>query len=388
MADKRDYYEVLGVDKSASDNDIKKAYRKMAMKYHPDTNPNNKEAEEKFKEVNEAYSILSDPEKKSRYDQYGFAGTDPNFGAGGFGGGGFGGFDVDLGDIFGSFFGGGFGGGSRRSNRNAPRKGSDIEERVTLTFEEAAFGVKKQIKTYVIEKCADCNGVGAKNASDKQTCSQCNGTGEMKTVQRTPFGQFANVTTCNKCGGKGTIITNPCAKCRGKGMIKKAKTLDVEIPAGINHGQTVILRGAGNQGANGGPSGDLLVTVAIIKHPVFTRDGYEVHMNVPLTFVQAALGAEIEIPVLDPDKKYTLGKMTYKIPEGTQPGTVFRIKDKGIPVVHSSARGDMHITVQVEVPKNLNKEQKEILEKFAVASKESNYKQNKSFFDKMKDLFN
>lgn len=387
MADKRDYYEVLGVDKNAGDNEIKKAYRKMAMKYHPDTNPGNKEAEEKFKEVNEAYSILSDPEKKSRYDQYGFAGTDPNFGAGGFGGG-FGGFgDVDLGDIFGSFFGGGFGGGGRSSNRNAPRRGSDIEERVMLTFEEAAFGVKKQIKTYVIEKCDDCGGSGAKNASDKQKCTQCNGTGEVKNVQRTPLGQFVNVTACNKCGGTGSIITNPCSKCRGKGMVKRAKTLDVDIPAGINHGQTVILRGAGNHGANGGPAGDLLVTVAIIRHDIFVRDGYDVHLTVPITFVQAALGADIEIPVLDDVKKYSLGKMSYSIPEGTQPGATFRIRGKGIPVVHSSARGDMVLTVDVEVPKNLNKEQKDVLEKFAEVSKEGNYKQNKSFFEKMKNYF-
>ncbi len=380
MAEKRDYYEVLGVNKNAGENDIKKAYRKMAMKYHPDTNPDNKEAEEKFKEVNEAYSVLSDPEKKARYDQYGFAGTDPNFGAGGFG-------DMDFGDIFSSFFGGGFGGGGRSSNRNAPRRGSDIEERVMLTFEEAAFGVKKQIKTYVIEKCDECGGSGAKNASDKQKCTHCNGTGEVKNVQRTPLGQFVNVTTCNKCNGTGSIITNPCTRCRGKGMVKRAKTLDVDIPAGINHGQTVILRGAGNYGLNGGPAGDLLVTVAIIRHEIFVRDGYDVHLSVPITFVQAALGSEIEIPVLDDVKKYTLGKMKYTIPEGTQPGATFRIRGKGIPVVHSSARGDMVITVDVEVPKNLNKEQKDVLHRFAEVSKEANYKQNKSFFEKMKNYF-
>ncbi len=383
VADKRDYYEVLGVNKGASDTEIKKAYRKLAMKYHPDTNPGNKEAEEKFKEANEAYSILSDADKRSKYDQFGFAGTDPNFGAGG----GFGGFsDMDFGDIFGSFFGGGFG-GSRSSRRNGPTRGSDIEEHIVLTFEEAAFGVKKKVKIYAVENCDKCNGTGAKNASDKQTCSACNGTGEVRNVQRTPLGQFVNVTTCSKCRGTGSIITNPCQTCKGKGMVKKAKVLDVDIPAGINHGQTVILRGAGNKGTHGGPSGDLLVTVSIARHEVFKRDGYDVHLTVPVTFVQATLGADIEIPVLDAEKKYTLGKMNYTIAEGTQPGATIRLKGKGIPVVHSSARGDMILTIQVEVPKNLNNEQKETLKKFASLSGENNYKQSKSFFEKMRDGF-
>lgn len=383
---KRDYYEVLGVDKNASDTEIKKAYRKLAMKYHPDTNPGNKEAEEKFKEANEAYSILSDPEKKQRYDQYGFAGTDPNFGAGG-GFGGFGGFeDVDLGDIFGSFFGGGFGGGSSR-RKNGPRRGNDIEERVYLTFEEAAFGVKKKIKIYSVEKCDDCSGSGAQNPSDKQTCPACNGSGEVRNVQRTIMGQMVNVSPCNKCRGTGSIITNPCNKCKGKGLVKKAKTLDIDIPAGINNGQTVILRGAGDEGVNGGPRGDLHVTVVIKRHEVFSRDGYDVHLTVPITFVQAALGADVEIPVLDPEKKYTPGKITFTIPEGTQPGKEFRLGGKGVPVVHSTARGDMIVTVQVEVPKNLTSEQKEALQNFAKVSKENNYKQHKSFFEKMKDTF-
>lgn len=380
---KRDYYEVLGVDKNASDTEIKKAYRKLAMKYHPDTNPGNKAAEEKFKEANEAYSILSDPEKKQRYDQYGFAGTDPNFGASG----GFGGFqDVDLGDIFGSFFGGGFGGGSSR-RKNGPRRGNDIEERVYLTFEEAAFGVKKKVKIYSVEKCDDCSGSGAQNASDKQTCSACNGTGEIRNIQRTIMGQMVNVSPCGKCRGTGTIITNPCNKCKGKGLVKKSKTLDIDIPAGINNGQTVILRGAGDEGVNGGPRGDLHVTVVIKRHEVFTRDGYDVHLTVPITFVQAALGADLEIPVLDSQKKYTPGKITFTVPEGTQPGKEFRLSGKGVPVVHSSARGDMIVTVQVEVPKNLTNEQKEALQNFAKVSKESNYKQHKSFFEKMKDTF-
>ena len=391
MADnKRDYYEVLGVNKDASDTEIKKAYRKLAMKYHPDTNPGNKEAEEKFKEANEAYSILSDSEKRQRYDQFGFAGTDPNYGAGGFGGGGFGGFggfeDVDLGDIFGSFFGGGFGGGSSR-RKNGPRRGNDIEEKVYMTFEEAAFGVKKTVKTYVVEHCDCCGGSGAKSEADKQTCSMCNGTGEVRNVQRTIMGQMVNVSPCNNCRGTGKIITNPCEKCKGKGRIKKSRSEDVNIPHGINNGQTLRVPGKGDAGVNGGPAGDLLVTVIIKRHEVFTREGYDVFLTVPVTFVQATLGAELEIPVLDDDKKYTLGKIKFTVPEGTQPGETFKLRGKGIPVMRSTARGDMLVTVQVEVPKNLNGEQKDALMKFAEVSKENNYKQNKSFFEKMKDTF-
>ncbi len=387
MADKRDYYEVLGINKGASDDEIKKAYRKLAKKYHPDINPGNKEAEEKFKEASEAYEILSDSQKRQMYDQYGHAGTDPNFGAGG-GFGGFGGFgDMDLGDIFGSFFGGGFGGSSSR-RRNGPQRGSDIHESILVTFEEAAFGVKKPIKIYSVEKCDECSGVGAKNPSDKKTCPTCNGTGEVRNVQRTPLGQFVNVTTCSACGGKGVQITNPCTKCRGKGMIKRAKNIEIDIPQGIDHGQTVSFRGLGNEGTNGGPKGDLLVTVSIKRHDIFTRTGIDVNCEVPITFVQAALGADIEIPVLDENKKYTLGRMQYTIPEGTQPGTVFKIRSKGIPHIRTGARGDMLLKVVVEVPKNLNGEQKDALKNFAKLSKENNYKQQKSFFEKMKDAFN
>lgn len=385
MADKRDYYEVLGVSKDASEDEIKKAYRKLAKKYHPDINPGNKEAEEKFKEASEAYGVLSDAQKRQRYDQFGHEGADGGFGGGNPFGGGFG--DVDLGDIFGSFFGGGFGGGSQR-RRNGPRKGSDIQESILLTFEEAAFGVKKTIKIYAVEKCDECGGVGAKNASDKKKCTACNGTGEVRNVQRTPLGQFVNVTTCSACGGKGTIITNPCTKCRGKGLIKRAKNVEIDIPAGIDHGQTVSFRGLGNEGVNGGPKGDLLVTVSIKKHPIFTRTGIDVNCNVPVTFVQAALGADVEVPILDEQKKYTLGKIQYTIPEGTQPGTVFRIRGKGIPHIRSGVRGDMLLKITIEVPKNLSGAQKEALENFAKLSKESNYKQQRNFFDKMRDLFN
>jgi len=294
------------------------------------------------------------------------------------------GFD-DLGDIFGSMFGGGFGSSQRR--RNGPRRGSDIEESVLLSFEEAAFGVKKQLKIYVVEDCEECHGSGAKSASDKQTCPYCKGTGQIKQVQNTMFGQMMNTQVCGQCRGEGSIIKNPCAKCHGKGKVKRAKSIEVDIPAGINSGETVSYRGLGNAGSKGGPAGDLLVTVSIKKHAVFTRSGYDVNLEVPITFVQAALGAEVEIPVLDPDKKYELGKMTYTVPEGTQPETVVRLRGKGIPHVRSGVRGDMNLKFTVEVPKNLSSQQKELISKLGEISGETNYKQRKSFADKMKDFF-
>ena len=387
MADKRDYYEVLGVQKGASDDEIKKAYRKVAKKYHPDLHPGDAEAEAKFKEAGEAYEVLSDSTKRQRYDQYGHAGVDPNFGAGGGGFGGFGGADFgDFGDIFGSFFGGGFGGGQRR--RNGPTRGSDIEETVLLSFEEAAFGVKKNLKIYVIENCDECGGKGCKSEADRITCPTCKGTGEVKNITNSIFGQMVNVTTCSQCRGSGQIIKNPCSKCHGKGKIKRAKNVDVDIPAGINTNETVRYRGLGNVGSKGGPAGDLLVTVRIKNHSVFTRYANDVHCTIPITFVQAALGADVDVPVLDEVKKYTLGKISYTIPEGTQPGAEFRLKGKGIPGVRNGIRGDMIIHIDVEVPKNLSKDQKEALEQFAKASNENNYKKHKSFFEKMKDNFN
>ena len=388
MADKRDYYEVLGVQKGASDDEIKKSYRRLAKKYHPDVNPGDKDAEVKFKEIGEAYEVLSDPEKKSRYDQFGFAGVDPSYG-GGQGGAGFGGFGGmgfdDLGDIFGSMFGGGFGGRQRR--QNGPRRGSDIEESVLLSFEEAAFGIKKKLKIYVVEDCETCGGSGAKSSADKTVCQHCGGSGQIKSVQNTMFGQMINTQTCPHCRGEGSIIKNPCPKCNGKGKVKRAKNIEVDIPAGINSGETVSYRGLGNAGTKGGPSGDLLVTVSIKRHSVFTRTGYDVNLEVPITFVQATLGADIEIPTLDPDKKYELGKMTYTVPEGTQPSTVVRMRGKGIPHVRSGVRGDMLVKLTVEVPKNLTSEQKEIISQFAKVSGENNYKQRKSFADKMKEFF-
>jgi len=385
MADKRDFYEVLGVNKGAGDDEIKKAYRKVAKKYHPDLHPGDAEAEAKFKEAGEAYEVLSDPQKRARYDQYGHAGVDPNFGAGG---GGFGGFDGadfgDLGDIFGSFFGGGFGGGNQR-RRNGPRKGSDISETILLSFEEAAFGIKKNLKIYKIEECDECGGKGCKSEADRITCPTCKGSGEIKHITNSMFGQMVNVTTCNHCQGSGQIIKNPCSKCKGKGLIKRARTVDVDIPAGIDTGETVRYRGLGNAGIKGGPAGDLLVTVQIRRHEVFTRRGNDVYCTIPITFVQATLGADVDVPILDEDKKYTLGKMTYTIPEGTQPGTDFRLRGKGIPSVRGGMRGDMILNVSVEVPKNLNKEQKDALQNFAKLSNENNYKQHKNFFEKMKD---
>lgn len=384
MADKRDFYEVLGVQKGAGDDEIKKAYRKVAKQYHPDLHPGDAEAEAKFKEAGEAYEVLSDPEKRARYDQYGHAGVDPNFGAGG-GFGGFGGADFgDLGDIFGSFFGGGFGGGHQR-RRNGPQRGSDISETILLTFEEAAFGVKKNLKIYKIEECDECHGKGCKSEADRITCPTCKGTGEIRNITNSMFGQMVNVTTCNHCRGTGQIIKNPCSKCKGKGMIKRARNVDVDIPQGIDNGETVRYRGLGNAGTKGGPAGDLLVTVQIKRHEVFTRRGNDVYCTIPITFVQATLGADVKVPILDEDKKYTLGYMEYTVPEGTQPGTEFRIRGKGIPGVRSGIRGDMILRVNVEVPKNLNKEQKDALSEFAKVSNDNNYKQHKNFFEKMKD---
>lgn len=377
MADKRDYYEVLGVSKTASADEIKKAYRALAKKYHPDLNKDNPSAEAKFKEANEAYEVLSDPEKKQRYDQFGHAGVDPSAG-GGYGGygGGFGGFgDVDLGDIFGSFFGGGFGGGGSR--RNAPQRGNDIERRVELTFEEAAFGVTKNINVSRTENCTTCGGSGAKKGTSPKTCPVCGGSGQVKSTQQTPFGAFSTSRTCDRCRGTGKIIEQPCDTCRGTGSVRKNRTIEVKIPAGIDNGQTLSVSGEGEKGLRGGPAGDLLVTVVIKPHEIFKRRGFDVLCEVPISFVQAALGSEIEVPTLD-------GKVKYSIPEGTQTGTVFRLRERGIKKLRQSSKGDMYITVKVEVPKNLTAQQKEKLEEFGKVTNEKNYHQQKSFFDKLK----
>ena len=376
MAEKRDYYEVLGIQKGASEDEIKKAYKKLARKYHPDMNPGDKEAEEKFKEVNEANEVLSDPEKKARYDQFGFAGVDPNYGAGAGGAGGFGGgFDFgDLGDIFGSFFGGGFGGGQRR-NPNAPQRGESIRASVSVSFTDAAFGCEKSVTLERSEMCGICKGNGCAPGTTPEVCPDCHGTGTVQVRRQTPMGVFASNGPCRKCGGTGRLIHQPCPDCRGGGTVRKRKTIQVTIPAGIDHGQTISLRGQGNAGKNGGPAGDLLITVMVQPHDLFRRDGVDVFCEAPITFTQAVLGAELEIPTID-------GKVKYSIPEGTQTGTVFRLKGKGIPVLNGRGRGDQYVTVTIETPRNLNKEQKEALRKFSETVGENNYEKRKSFFKK------
>lgn len=378
---KRDYYEVLGVEKNASDAELKKAYRKLAMKYHPDQNPGDKAAEERFKEVNEAYEVLSDPDKKARYDQYGFAGVDPNFSPG-FGGGGFGGFG-DLGDILGDFFGGfgGFSGGSG-SRGNRPQQGQSIEAQVELTFEEAAFGVEKEISVGVVEDCSKCGGSGCAGGSSPETCPDCKGAGVVRTTRQTAFGAFTQQSTCPKCGGRGKLIKNPCPSCKGKGRVRRNKKLSVNIPAGIDNGQSVRIRGEGNVGSNGGPRGDLLVTVSVKPHKLFRREGSNVVCELPITFAQAALGADVEVPTLD-------GKVRYHIPEGTQTGATFRLKGKGIYYVGYKTRGDQYVTVSVRTPTNLTKEQKELLRQFENAPASSREEQKepkkKGFFEKFMD---
>ncbi len=377
---KRDYYEVLGVEKGASADEIRKAYRKSAMKYHPDRNPGDKEAEEKFKELGEAYEVLSDDEKRSRYDQFGFAGVDPSYGggAGGFGGGfgGFGGFD--FGDIFGDFFGGG--GGRRQNTQNMPRRGENVGARLDLTFEEAAFGVEKEVAAQRIENCAVCNGSGSADGQI-ETCSQCRGSGQIRTVQNIMGMQMQSTTTCPQCSGRGKIVKNPCNTCRGKGKVRRTQKVMVKVPAGINEGQTVRLRGEGCVGSNGGPNGDLMVDIYIKRHSIFQRDGVHVYCEVPITFTQAALGAEIEIPTLD-------GKVKFELPEGTQTGKVFSLSGRGIPMVNNpKRRGDHRFSVVVETPTKLSREQKELLRKLdETLDGKSNPKGNK-FFDTIKDFF-
>ena len=388
MAEKRDYYEVLGIGKNATDAEIKSAYRKLAKKYHPDLNPGDKTAEEKFKEVNEANDVLSDPEKRKRYDQFGFAGVDPNYGAGqgGYGGGFGGGFGgaggVDLGDIFGDLFGGGFGGfgGSSRANPNAPRKGHDIQASVILTFEEAAHGCTKKVTLNRQQTCPDCNGSGCEPGSSPETCTQCNGRGYVVTQQRTPFGVMQSQQPCPHCGGRGTIIKNPCKTCRGTGKTSARKTLEVKIPAGIDDDQNIALRGQGDAGTNGGPAGDVIVHVAVKTDNVFERDGYDVYVRVPITYSQAVLGAEIEVPTVD-------GKVAQKIPEGTQSGTKFRLRGQGIQDLNGRGRGDQYVIVDVEIPKKLNRTQREALNAFEDSLKDDNYEKRKGFFKNLKDRF-
>ena len=373
--DKKDYYEVLGLKKGATDAEIKKAYRQMAKKYHPDLNPDDPEAEAKFKEVNEANDVLSDPEKKARYDQFGFAGVDPSYGAGqgAGGGGGFGGFGgftggfssgdgIDLGDIFDNIFGGGFGGGSR-SNPNAPRRGSDIVVSLSIKFMEACKGMVRDIEINRVDTCPDCNGSGKVNVR-----------------QQTMFGTMQTTRVCTKCGGRGKVIDTPCPTCSGNGVTQKKTKISVNIPAGIADGQTIRLTGKGNAGANGGPRGDLKVRISVLPDKIFERDGDNIIVEVPLTYAQATLGAQIKIPTID-------GEMDYTIPAGTQPGKVFTIKGKGVQHVQRGGRGDELVQVSIEVPTNLNKKQKDALQAFESTLEDKNYSRRSSFFDKLKDMF-
>ncbi|NLG93436.1 MAG: molecular chaperone DnaJ, partial [Clostridiales bacterium] len=354
--------------------------RKLSKNYHPDLNPGDKAAEAKFKELNEAYEVLSDKDKRARYDQFGHAGVDPNFGGGTGGGSPFTG-DIDLGDIFNSFFGGGFGGfGGRTVNPNAPRRGSDTEATVNISFEEAAKGCKKTITFQKIDTCDHCGGSGAERGTSARTCPNCNGTGQVRISQRTPFGVVQTSRSCDRCGGTGRVIDNPCSTCGGKGRVRKSKTIEINIPAGIDNEQILNVGGQGNAGSNGGPAGDLHVYVNVRPHPIFERRGNDVWCEVPITFTQAALGAEVVVPTID-------GRVSYQVREGTQPGDVFKLKGKGIPRIGGHGRGDQYVRMTIEVPKNLSPRQKSLLQDFDNVAEDKNYQKRKSFFDKIKNMF-
>lgn len=379
--EKRDYYEVLGVAKGVSDDDLKKAYRQLAKKYHPDLNPGDKTAEQKFKEANEAYEVLSDKDKRARYDQFGHAGIDPSYGGGGGGYGGFsgGGFDFgDLGDIFSDFFGGGFG-GSRRANPNAPRRGGDLHASCTISFFEACKGAKKEVSIQRQETCPDCQGSGSQGGKEPQSCPDCGGSGQVRVTQRTPLGSISTSKACTRCGGKGKIVTDPCRKCNGSGRVRSARKIEINIPAGIDDGQTLAVRGQGDHGQNSGPAGDLNVTVTVRPDTLFRRDGYDIWCEIPLTYSQAVFGDELVVPTIDGNVKYT-------IPEGTQPGTVFRLKSKGVQSLNGRGRGDQYVEVTVEVPKNLSKAQKDALKHFdSLLGDDKQYEKRKGFFEKLKN---
>ncbi|MGI6753915.1 MAG: molecular chaperone DnaJ [Eubacteriales bacterium] len=373
MADKRDYYEVLGIPKNADAETIKKVYRQLAKKYHPDINPGNKEAELRFKEINEAYEVLSDPEKKAKYDQFGHAAFDPTAGGGGFSG--FSDFDLgDIGDLFGSFF-SGFG-GSTQTRRGTPVRGDDLGVKLSISFEEAVFGVKKDISYNRVEHCSDCSGTGAAKGTKPETCQACHGTGMRHTTQRLMGISFQSTTTCEQCRGTGKVVRNPCSNCRGTGFVRLTKHIRVSIPAGIDDGNKIIQRGLGNEGRNGGPAGDLIIMVSVRKHSIFTRNGNNIHCEVPVTVTEAILGAEIDVPTLEGSEKFT-------IPEGTQPGTSFTMKSRGIPYVNSPGRrGDLIFTVSVEIPHGLSSRQKEHIRSFAESCGEHNYAKRTGFFKK------
>ena len=385
MAEKRDFYEVLGVSKTATADEIKKAYRKITKENHPDLHPGDKACEERFKEANEAYEVLSDEEKRKKYDQFGMAAFDPNsgFGAGGAG------FDFsDLSDLFGGLgdiFGGGFGGfggsfgGSRRADPNAPRKGSDLRASLIIKFEEAAFGCEKEITVPIIEQCSDCKGTGCAPGTTPEICPECNGTGQTVTQQRTPFGIAQSMGRCSKCGGTGKIIHQPCKTCKGMGNIRRQHKISVKVPAGIDDGQAIPLRGKGNAGVNGGPAGDIYVSITVQPHAWFEREGTSVYLVQEISYAEAVLGADIQVPTLD-------GKVNLTIPEGTQPGAVFRLRGKGIPYLNGKgSRGDQFITINIAVPKKLNSEQKDALRKFADSMGQTSNLKSGGLFGKKKD---
>lgn len=377
MANKRDYYDVLGVSKGASDDELKKAYRKLAKKYHPDANPDNTEAEDKFKEASEAYEVLSDKEKRSTYDQFGHSAFE-NGGAGGYQySGGF----SDMSDIFENFFGGDiFGGSSRR--RNGPRRGADVGVNIEISFEEAIFGVKKDITIRVAETCNTCKGTGAKKGTSPESCRKCNGTGQERVQVQTLFGATTTIRTCSACGGNGKIIKDPCEACSGSGVIRKNKTLEITIPQGIDSGQSIRISGKGEPGERGGPYGDLLVTVYVKEHKHFKRKGTNLFMDIPITFVQATLGAEITIPTMYGNEKYV-------IKAGTATGTEVRLRNKGVPSIRNkNSIGDLVVTLNITVPKNLNEKQKDLLRQFAEEMGDDYKDHKKGFFDKVKESFN
>lgn len=385
MADKRDYYEVLGVDKGADDATIKSAYRKLAKKYHPDVNPGDKEAEKKFKEATEAYGVLSDPDKRRQYDQFGHAAFE-NGGAGGAGGfGGFGGFDgADMGDIFGDIFGDLFGGGGRRAN-NGPMKGANVRASVRITFEEAVFGCEKELDLNLKENCNTCHGTGAKPGTSPETCPKCHGEGQVVYTQQSMFGMVRNVQTCPECHGTGKVIKDKCPDCRGTGYVNQRKKIQVSVPAGIDNGQSIRIRDKGEPGTNGGPRGDLLVEVVVSRHPIFQRQDMNIFSTAPITFAQAALGGEVRISTVD-------GDVMYDVKPGTQTDTKVRLKGKGVPSLRNkSVRGDHYVTLVVQVPTKLNEDAKEALRKFDEACGNrpagSTEKKKKGFMDKLKETF-
>lgn len=372
MAEKRDYYEVLGAKKGASDEELKKAYRTLAKKFHPDLNSGDKDSEAKFKEINEAYAVLSDAEKRKQYDQFGHAGVD------GQGFGGFGDFNVNLDDLFGSFF-GGFGGG-RSANRQS--RGSNLKYRMNLEFTEAAFGVEREISVNKEDLCDTCQGTGAREGESPETCSRCSGTGQVNTRQQTMFGAVMSSRPCPECGGSGKIIHNPCPACGGRGRHAKAKKLKVRIPAGVGDGEMLSMRGEGEPGERGGPYGDLYIEVHVKPHPIFERNGANTFCEVPITYAQAALGADIEVPTID-------GPVPYHVKEGTQPGETFILRGKGIQHLNRpGSRGDHSFRVIIEVPRHLDNIQKELLNKFEASCGEKNYQKRGSFFKKIRDAFN